>query len=116
VRRSFFVGMSLNRQEQRVFDYLQTQVDERRHWEGVVRREAVSAGGDRHAAAVTLERALWAYYEERSAVVEPFRSEARREGLARTSMKTLAELLLRLWAPPPPTSTQNPSSRKLPTI
>ena len=37
--------MSLNRNEQMVYDYLQAQPDERRHWEGVVKREAARAAG-----------------------------------------------------------------------
>ena len=84
-----------------VYDYLHAQPEERRHWEGVVKREAARAE-DPHAAAVWLEGELWRYYLERAGVVEPFRGAARREGVARTSMRNLAELLLRLWAPPPP--------------
>ena len=91
--------MSLNRNEQMVYDYLHSQPDERRHWETVVKREAGRAG-DPHAAAFTVEGELWRYYVERAGVAEPFRSHARREGLARTSMRNLAELLIRLWAPP----------------
>lgn len=91
--------MSLNRNEQMVYDYLLAQPDERRHWESVVRREAARAG-DPHAAAFSLEGELWRYYVERAGVTEPFRGAARREGLARTSMRNLADLLLRLWTPP----------------
>lgn len=94
--------MSLNRTEQMVYDYLHSQPDERRHWEGLVKREAARAGADPHAAAFALEGELWRYYVERAGVAEPFRSTARREGLARTSMRNLAELLLRLWAPAAP--------------
>ncbi len=93
--------MSLNRNEQMLYDYLHAQPDERRHWEGVVKREALRSG-DPHAVAFSLEGELWRYYVERAGVTEPFRGTARREGLARTSMRNLAELLLRLWAPPPP--------------
>lgn len=93
--------MSLNRNEQMVYDYLHSQPEERRHWEGVVKREAARAGEDLHSAAFSLEGDLWRYYVERAGVVEPFRGTARREGLARTSMRNLAELLLRQWAPPP---------------
>jgi hypothetical protein len=35
-------------------------------------------------------------------VAEPFKSAARLEGIQRTSMKNLAELLLRLWTEPKP--------------
>lgn len=92
--------MSLNRAEQRIHDYLQSRPEELRHWQGVVARE-LRAAADPHEAALVLERALWSYYEERAAVAEPFRSAARVEGLARTSMRNLAELLIRLWGPPP---------------
>ena len=90
--------MSLNRNEQMIQDYLRARPDEMRHWQEVVRREAKRAG-DAHAAAAVLERELWRYFEERATVAEPFRGAAGREGLARTSMRNLAELLLRLWAP-----------------
>lgn len=92
--------MSLNRNEQMIQAYLQARPDELRHWQEVVRREAKRAS-DPHAAAVVLERELWRYFEERAAVAEPFRDVARREGLVRTSMRNLAELLIRLWAPFP---------------
>ncbi len=98
--------MSLNRNEQMVYDYLQTQPEERRHWESVVKRE-VARADDPHAAAFTLEGELWRYHVERAGVAEPFRSAARREGLSRTSMRNLAELLIRLWAPPPPKTTRS---------
>jgi hypothetical protein len=97
--------MSLNRSEQMLHDYLQCQPEERRHWEGVVKREAARAD-DPHAAAFALEGELWRYFVERSGVAEPFRGAARREGLARMSMRNLAELLLRRWAPPAPKTPQ----------
>jgi hypothetical protein len=93
--------MSLNRNEQMVFDYLQTHPEERQHWVAKVRAAAFSAVSD-HAAATRLESELWHYYEERSAVAAPFRDVAQREGLRRISMKNLAEYLLRLWTEPRP--------------
>jgi len=93
--------MSLNRCEQRVFDYLQSHREERQFWQEKVRRSA-RAATDSHAVATRLEGELWRYYEERSAVAAPFREAARVEGLQRTSMRNLAELLLRLWAEPRP--------------
>lgn len=103
-------SMSLNRHEQMIHDYFQAQPDERNHWQDRVRSEARHAE-DAHTAAVTLERELWRYYEERSAVAEPFLSTARREGVKRISLRNLAELLLRRWAadalrPPDPNSPQ----------
>ena len=90
--------MSLNRAEQMVFDYVQQHPDEKRHWQDKVK--AISARAvDPHAAAMALDEELWRYYEERSAVVSPFREIAQREGLRRISLRNLAEHLLRLWAP-----------------
>lgn len=97
--------MSLNRNEQMVYDYLQSRPDELRHWEGVVKREAQRAD-DLHAAALTLEGELWRYYVERAEVTEPFRSARRHEGSHRTSMRNLADRLLRQWAPTTPMRSQ----------
>lgn len=93
--------MSLNRSEQAIFDYWERHVDERHFWQEKVRQVARESRDD-PAAAVRLEAELWSYYVERSGVVEPFRSLAAREGLARTSMRNLAEYLLRLWVAPRP--------------
>jgi hypothetical protein len=94
-------GVSLNRSEQMIFDYLQGNPDERHFWQDKVRSTAKSEP-DEHEAARLLEADLWGYYVERSGVVSPFRDEAGREGLPRTSMRNLAELLLRLWTEPRP--------------
>lgn len=82
-----------------VYDYLQGHSDERQYWQGKV-RTTVQASPDHHVAADCLQSDLWAYVVERSAVVEPFRSTAQREGLRRTSMRNLAEYLIRLWTEP----------------
>jgi hypothetical protein len=93
--------MSLNRSEQMVFDYIQAHPEERHYWVDKVRK--TSAGAASAALATdALEGEFWRYFEERSAVVSPFRDEARSHGLRRTSMKNLAEYVLRLWAPPRP--------------
>jgi hypothetical protein len=93
--------MSLNRCEQRIFDYFQVQVDERQYWIQKVQKTAKAISYE-HAAAAQLEKELWAYYVERAGVASPFREATRTEGLQRTSMRNLAELLLRLWAEPKP--------------
>jgi len=93
--------MSLNRCEQRIFDYLQIHADERHFWQHKVRGIAKKAEND-HVAAVQLAPELWRYYMERSEVATTFKEAARTEGLERTSMKNLAELLLRLWVEPRP--------------
>lgn len=91
--------VSLNRSEQRVYDYLQAQAEERHFWMGKVQTIARSESDD-FAAAGRLEMALWSYYRERAEHVPVFRDAARHEGLQRTSMRNLAELLLRLWTTP----------------
>ncbi|MBM3853444.1 MAG: hypothetical protein FJ399_09840 [Verrucomicrobia bacterium] len=93
--------MSLNRSEQQVYDYLMKQPDERRYWQEKLRRVAKSIG-DEHSTVADLERELWRYTVERSAVVSSLREANAAEGLRRTSMKNLAELLLRLWTDPRP--------------
>jgi hypothetical protein len=93
--------MSLNRCEQRVFDYLQRQREERQHWQGKFQAAAKGAA-DEWDAIDSLSGELWRYYVERCGVVREFREAAAREGLQRTSMKNLAELLHRLWIAPKP--------------
>ncbi len=101
--------MSLNRCEQQVFDYLEGHPEERHHWQ--VKFQAVAkAAGDDHVAVARLEPELWHYYEERSAVASPFKETVQREGLHRTSMKNLAELLIRLWTEPRPKKKVQASS------
>ena len=93
--------MSLNRCEQRIFDYLQSHLDERHYWQGKFQR-AAKASNDERVAIEQLEPELWRYYTERSAVASPFKEAVVAEGLRRTSMKNLAELLMRLWTEPKP--------------
>jgi hypothetical protein len=47
-----------------------------------------------------LERELWDYFRERTAQVPALRALGRGDG-QRVSMLNLAELMLRLWGPPP---------------
>ncbi len=91
--------MSLNRSEQRVFDYLQRHPDERHYWQGKF-QQILRDTGDERLAVDFVEPHLWKYYLERSSVVKSFKEAAAIEGLARTSMKNLAELLMRLWFEP----------------
>ncbi len=101
--------MSLNRCEQRVFDYLQGHPEERQFWVGKV-QSICRCNRDDHAAVAQIEPELWHYYRERSAVAAPFKEAAQAEGLQRTSMKNLAELLVRLWVEPRPKKPVAPSS------
>jgi hypothetical protein len=91
--------MSLNRWEQRLFDYLQSHPDERHQWQGKFQRISKRTV-DEHFAILQIEPELWRYYLERSEVTEPFKSAVHHEGAHRTSMKNLAELLMRLWTEP----------------
>ncbi|OIR18698.1 hypothetical protein GALL_10380 [mine drainage metagenome] len=91
--------MSLNRCEQRIIEYVQAHKEERQYWELKVRAAAKSYPDD-YGASLALDADLWAYYVERSQVVEPFMSAAQREGLRRTSLRNLAEYWLRLWTNP----------------
>jgi hypothetical protein len=90
--------VSLNRSEQRLLDYVEKHPDERQYWMHKVRADAAGCTND-HEAASLLEPELWRYYVERSSVVPVFVEAARRDGLRRTSMRNLAEYLLRIWAP-----------------
>ncbi|MEI6466042.1 MAG: hypothetical protein WCQ89_15060 [Verrucomicrobiota bacterium] len=99
--------MSLNRCEQRVFDYLQKHQDERQHWQAKFQR-AAKASLDERFAVDELEPELWRYYQERSEVVPLFKEAVQHEGLRRTSMKSLAELLLRTWVEPKPKRPATP--------
>lgn len=84
-----------------VCDYVEANPEERGYWFEKVQTTAKEEA-DEHVAAALLTEALWAYYEERAAVAEPFKSLAAREGLGRTSMRNLAEYWLRLWVAPRP--------------
>jgi hypothetical protein len=101
--------MSLNRCEQRVFDYLQSHQEERHYWQGKFQRAVQASANDRFAIE-QLESELWRYYVERSSVAEPFREAAQHEGIRRTSMKNLAELLVRLWIEPRPKNKPAPTA------
>jgi hypothetical protein len=96
-----WADMSLNRSEQMVCDYVEANPEERGFWHEKV-QETARVERDDHEAAARITEALWAYYEERAAVVEPFKSIVGSEGMRRTSMRNLAEYWLRLWVAPRP--------------
>jgi hypothetical protein len=91
--------MSLNRSEQMLYDYVQDQSEERHYWQNKV-REIVSRTDGIPAAVARLDSELWRYYLERSEVAPVFVAAARAYGLERTSMKNLAEHLIRAWTEP----------------
>ena len=98
--------MSLNRSEQLLYDYVQGHKDERQHLQHKV-RGIVAASAEVHGAVARIDAELWRYYEERSAVAPAFVAAVHAYGLKRTSMKNLAELLVRLWTEPKP---RNPAA------
>jgi hypothetical protein len=98
-------AMSLNRCEQTAFDYMKRQPDERQYLQDKVR--AIVAGSVEIPNAVArIDSELWRYYEERSAIVPAFSHALGTGGPRRTSMKNLAELLVRLWTDPKPAKVQ----------
>ena len=90
--------MSLNRYEQDIFDYLEKQPDERRHWLAKVME--ITRTQSAAEAARPLERELWDYYVERREHVPQLRDPGLQR-LSRVSLLNLAEHLLRLWGPSP---------------
>jgi hypothetical protein len=93
--------MSLNRSEQMLYDYVQGQRDERQYWHNKV-QSIVDQSVEVSSAVARLDSELWRYYLERSEVASVFIAAARAHGLKRTSMKNLAEYLIRLWTEPRP--------------
>ena len=95
-----FAGVSLNRYEQLLLDYVQSHPDESDYWEVQVR-----ALEDSHPAQLArvheLNRLLWAYFVERGGSVAQFGDIFSREGDAVISMRNLAEYLIERWTPPP---------------
>jgi hypothetical protein len=101
-KRGKHVGrMSLNRSEQLLHDYVESHRDERHYWVRKVQMIAREST-DTPAAVARLDSELWRYYLERSEVAPAFMAAAQAYGLRRTSMKNLAEHLIRLWTEPKP--------------
>jgi hypothetical protein len=95
--------MSLNRCEQTFFNYLSQRAEERQYWQEKVRRLAASDDIN-HYRIMALERDLWANFVERSQIDPGLRLWVQTHGPARTSMRNLAEHLVRLWVPRRPNS------------
>lgn len=91
-------SVSLNRCEQLLFEYVERSPEERQYWLHKVRILA-ELYPSAHVAAERLEAELWRYFVERAPVVASLREFTKSEGKARTSMRNLAEYLLRLWGP-----------------
>jgi hypothetical protein len=93
--------MSLNRCEQALFDYVRGHPEERQYLQHKV-QTMVSASPEVSTAVARMDSELWRYYVERSAVIPALREALGPAGPRRTSMKNLAELLVRLWTEPKP--------------
>jgi hypothetical protein len=93
--------MSLNRSEQLLYDYVLGQTEEGHYWQNKV-RALVAQSPEMPAAVARIDAELWRYYLERSEVTPVFIAAAKAYGLKRTSMKNLAEFLVRLWTEPKP--------------
>jgi hypothetical protein len=93
--------MSLNRCEHTLYDYVKGHRDEGQYLQEKVHK-FVAASPDLPAAVSRIDLELWRYYQERAAVVPAFAAAMGAGGLGRTSMKNLAELLVRLWIDPKP--------------
>jgi hypothetical protein len=99
--------MSLNRSEQMLYDYVLGQSDERHYWQNKV-QTIVAEAAEIPNAVSRLDAELWRYYLERSEVAPVFMAAARAHGVTRTSMKNLAEYLIRLWTEPRPKDPNAP--------
>jgi hypothetical protein len=107
--------MSLNKSEQILFDYVQGKREERQYWQDKVR--AIAKESLEIPDAVSrLDTELWRYYLERSEVAPVFMAAVKAHGNRRTSMKNLAEHLIRLWTEPRPKKSTNSLLGDLPGL
>jgi hypothetical protein len=92
-----------------LYDYVQGLSDERHYWQNKV-HSIVTESAEIPAAVARIDSELWRYYLERSEVAPVFIAAARAYGLKRTSMKNLAEHLVRLWTEPRPKKPAAPEA------
>jgi hypothetical protein len=105
--------MSLNRCEQILYDYVQGKHEERQYWKTKV-QSIVGTSLEVPDAVARIDSELWRYYLERSEVAPVFKADVKAWGTKRTSMKNLAEYLVRLWTEPRPKKSKNPEIGDLP--
>ncbi len=91
-------GMSLNRTERILFDYIGNHVEERQFWQGKV-RDLMSGSRDDPASSAALAGELRRYCEERSRVGALPAQVIDDKGLGRFGYRNLAEYLMRIWGP-----------------
>ncbi len=96
-------GMSLNRAEQVLFDYVEKHAEERQFWTAKV-RDHMARSRDDFATAASLALELRRYWDERARVgaLPGERVGADRNPPALASFRNLAEHLMRLWGPARP--------------
>jgi hypothetical protein len=88
--------MSLNRYEQALFDYVERNPEECRHWRAKITE--VTRSADPGVVARQLDRDLWDYFAERTSQVPALR-DIQSGDVRRVSMLNLADYLIRLWGP-----------------
>jgi hypothetical protein len=88
-----------------LYDYFQGKPDERQYLKNKV-QALVRESHDGPSAVSRIDAELWRYYLERSEVAPDFIAAARAQGTQRTSMKNLAEHLVRAWTEPRPRKTE----------
>jgi len=93
--------MSLNRIELALYDYVKTHPEERQYWQDKVRALAAD-NPDPPGATARIDAELRRYFRERSSVLPEFNALARGASPAGTSLRNLAEHLMRLWTEPKP--------------
>jgi hypothetical protein len=91
-----------------LYDYMQGKQDERQFLQDKV-RSIVANSREISDAVSRIDAELWRYYLERSEVTPVFMASVRSYGNKRTSMKNLAEHLVRLWTEPRPKKSVNAS-------
>jgi hypothetical protein len=105
-RRTFSL-MSLNRTEQLIFDYVNGRSEERHYWKSKVQKIAAASPGAAEAS-LRVDSDLWRYFLERSEIAQEFKAAAKLYGTKRTSLRNLAEYLIRLWTEPRPKPPKQP--------
>ncbi len=96
--------MALNQTEQRIYDYVRENPEEKHFWEHKVRSVA-AAHADDFTAAAALDMELRAYVIERASATKQLA-----DAPVRMSMRGLAEYLIRTWTTPRPKKKAAPGS------
>ena len=113
-RRCNVRGMSVNRTERALFDYIENHIEERQFWQGKV-RELMRESRDDHANSSALAGELGRYFHERGSVGALPVQVIEGEGLGNIGFRSLAEHLMRIWGPVrPPRTASRPRGNEIP--